>query len=169
MTCSPSSSGILDIECVLGTNSKYLIKEMSVIDTNSCATQHWLFKHSSSTVQNAKSRRVNLWLLRNYHQLSLDCGDVEYKEIERILNSLKFDIIYVKGEEKRQIIEKFIPQIKVINMENLGCPRLNTILNDYNERDFSFQPCCIYHSYLNPRNCTFNKIFALKKWFINNS
>jgi hypothetical protein len=156
------SSAILDIQCVLGTDSHYLIKELSVIDTETYSTQHWIFKHDKST-QDAKSRRTNTWLEHFYHDLSLEYGDVEYEEIGRILNSLKFDQIYVKGEQKQKIISEFVPHIMVINIEDLGCPRLNQLCAEGNF------PCCIFHINLNPKHCTFYKMFALRKWFINNT
>jgi len=155
------SSAILDIQCVLGTNSKYLIKEMSVIDTDTWSAQHWIFKHRNNT-QDAKSQRTNKWLEQNYHDLSMEYGDVEYEEIDRILNSLNFEQIYVKGEQKQKIINNFIPYTTVINIEELGCPRLDQLCVE------DKLPCCIFHMNLNPKHCTFYKVFALRKWFVNN-
>ena len=156
-----SSEAILDVQCVLDNTSKYMIKEMSVADTNSLSTQHWIFKHSPTT-QNAKSRSVNNWLERNYHQLSLEKGDVEYKELPKILNSLTFDLIYVKGEQKQKLIEDIIPHIKVVDIGELGCPRLSQICTN------KYFPCCIYHKELNIKQCTFFKVFSLREWYINN-
>lgn len=157
------SLAILDIQCVLRSDSKYLIKEMSVVDVDGCATQHWLFKHSNST-QDAKSRKTNKWLERNFHQLPLQYGDVQYEEVDRILNSLKFDTICVKGEQKQQIISDYIPHVNVINIEEPGCPRLDQLCDENLKL-----PCCIFHMNLNPKQCTFFKVFALRKWFVNNS
>lgn len=155
-----SSVAILDLQCILGVDNKYMIKEMSIVDTESFATQHWIFKHSHET-QNAKSRSVNKWLERNYHNLSLEYGDVEYDEVNRILNSLKFERIYVKGEQKQKIVQDFIPHVHIINTEDMDCPRLNQLCYDN-------LPCCIFHMDLNPRQCTFYKVFALRKWYLNN-
>lgn len=155
-------TAILDIQCVLGVNSKYVIKELSVIDTDSWSTQHWIFKHAFN-VQNNKSRSVNKWLERNYHQIPLEYGDVEYEELDRILNSLKFERIYIKGEQKQQMIKEFIPHVYVVNIEELGCPRLDQLCDEES------LPCCIFHMNLNPKHCTFRRVFALRKWFINNS
>jgi len=69
------SSAILDIQCVL-----YIIKEISVVDLEGLASQHWIFKHSR-TPNTAKIEAVNMWLFRNCHRLSTDCGDVRYSEI----------------------------------------------------------------------------------------
>ncbi|KAE9522469.1 hypothetical protein AGLY_017130 [Aphis glycines] len=106
------------------------------LDVHSRASQHWIFKHTQ-TPHTAKSKAVNIWLFRNYHQLSMDCGDVQYSEIDRILKSLHFECIYVKGEEKRQIIQDFIPQIDVIDMgADLDCPRLNQL---HQQLDYLFK------------------------------
>ena len=40
------SVAIMDIQCVLELDNKYLIKEMSIVDTQTWATQHWIFKNS---------------------------------------------------------------------------------------------------------------------------
>jgi len=153
-------SAILDIHCILGVDSNYLIKEMSVVDTETWSTQHWIFKQPN--IQDAKSQRTNKWLERNYHQIAATYGDVEAEEIERILNSLNFQYIYIKGLQKQQIIQEYIPHITVINIEDLGCPRLDQLCTEEN------LPCCIFHMNLNPKHCTFYKIFALRKWFVNN-
>jgi len=163
------TSAIIDIQCILGPKSKYFIKEMSVADVCSLASQHWIFKHAPST-HNSKSRAVNLWLFRHYHQLSLDCGDVEYTEIERILKSLHFECIYVKGEEKRQIIQDFIPEANVIDMgADLNCPRIDQLHSSGNIRHGNYEmPCCIYHTHLDRSQCTYNRVYALLKWLKNN-
>lgn len=123
------STAIIDIQYVLNAASKYLIKEMSVVDTETFACQHFIFKTPLKS-QNAKSKSVNRWLFRNYHQISLEYGDIEYEEIDRILNSLRFERIYVRGEQKRQIINEIIPHVDVQNIELLGCPRLNQLTED---------------------------------------
>ena len=156
-------SGVLDIQCILRSDSEYMIKEMSVIELdNQLSMQHWIFKNSYSA-QNTKSLRVNKWLERNYHQLSLEYGDIEYKEINRIINSLKFNNIYVKGEQKKQIIKEFIPHVNVINVEDFGCPRMDQLQN----ADNTTTPCCIFHMNLNPKYCTFYRVIVLRKWIIN--
>ncbi|KAL4153420.1 hypothetical protein QTP88_001253 [Uroleucon formosanum] len=153
---------IIHMQCVLGFNNKYMIKEMSIVDTETWATQHWIFKHSKSMEDN-KSRKTNKWLERNYHQLSIEYGDIEYEELDKILNSLKFRCIYVKGEQKKQVLMEYIPHVALINIEDLGCPRLDQICDD------ETLPCCIFHMEFNPKQCTFYKVFAIRKWFINNS
>ncbi|KAE9523208.1 hypothetical protein AGLY_016396 [Aphis glycines] len=156
------SSAILDMQCVLGVNNKYMVKEMSIVDTATWTTQHWIFKNSKS-IQDNKSRKTNKWLERNYHQLAIEYGDIEYEELGKILNSLKFNCIYVKGEQKKQVLMEYIPHVALINIEDLGCPRLDQICDD------ETLPCCIFHMEFNPKQCTFYKVFAIRKWFVNNS
>ncbi|KAF0747609.1 Integrase catalytic domain-containing protein, partial [Aphis craccivora] len=62
-------------------------------------------------VQHSKSQKTNKWLLHNFHQLSIDYGDIEYEELDRILNSLKFNCIYTKGEQKKQLLIEYIPHV----------------------------------------------------------
>jgi len=133
---------------------------MSIVDTETWSNQHWIFKHTSLK-QDAKSRSVNSWLKRLYHGLSPDYGDVEYEEIHNIFQSLKFNRIYVKGLQKQQIINEFMPHATVFNFENLECPRLCQLSDET-------LPCCIFHMDFNPKQCTLNKVFALKKWYVNN-
>lgn len=158
-----SSAAILDIQCVLNSDNKYMIKELSIVDVDTWASQHYIFKLCNVITQNLKSRNVNKWLENNYHGLSLNYGDIEYKELDRILNSFKFELIYVKGLQKQAIIKEIIPQIDVINLEDLGCPRLDQLCIE------DGLPCCVFHKYSNTKQCSFHKVFALKKWFINNS
>lgn len=138
---------------------------MSVLGVDAVVVQHWIFKHPPPVMQNAKSRAVNYWLQRNFHQLTFDCGDVEPDEIGKILKSLKFDCLLVKGEHKRKIIGELVPHVEVINMENSGCPRLELITGTALAGGVT--PCCTYHMNLNPKQCTLYKVFALRNWFVN--
>lgn len=72
---------------------------MLEVDMKLWAIKHWLFKYLSGT-QNSKFWSVSKWLRRNYHQISLEYGDVEYEELDRISNLLIFDRIYIKGKQK---------------------------------------------------------------------
>jgi len=73
------SSAIVDIHCILEANIIYFIKEMSIVNTETWATQHWIFKNSNSLDEN-KSRKINNLLERNYHKPALEYGDLEYEE-----------------------------------------------------------------------------------------
>lgn len=156
------SSAIIDIQCVVASDLSYLIKEMSIVGIQSMATQHFIFKHNNIS-QNEKSRGVNKWLENNYHGLSLDYGDINYEEIDRIINSFRFKYIYVKGKQKQKIIKQFIPHIDVIDLEELDCPRQAELCVE------DHLPFCIFHNDKTySTQCTFHKIYAMKKWFINN-
>lgn len=96
----------------------------------------------------------------------MDCGDVQYSEIDRILKSLNFECIYVKGEEKREIIKAFLPDVKIIEMgTDLDCQRLDQLHAGLGK---NIKPCCLYHMNLDSTQCTNNRVFALLKWFKNN-
>ncbi|KAF0735563.1 Uncharacterized protein FWK35_00017048 [Aphis craccivora] len=89
----------------------------------------------------------NLILLRKSID---DYGDIQYEERSRLLNSLKFDCIYIKGEQKKQLLIEYIPHVAVVNIDDLGCPRLDQICD---EGTFP----CSFHKDLNPKQCTFYK------------
>ncbi|KAL4123369.1 hypothetical protein QTP88_015565 [Uroleucon formosanum] len=74
-------------------------------------------------------------------------GDVEYEEVGKILDLLKFRCIYVKGEQKKQVLMEYIPHVVLINIEDLGCSRLDQICDD------ETLPCCIFHMEFNPKRC----------------
>lgn len=142
---------------------------MSVIDVDGGSCQHWIFK-TPHEMQNARSRSVNKWLYRNYHQLSLESGDVGYAEIERILKSLDFTCVYVKGEQKQRLIENYIPDVDIIDLQELGCPRLNQLRDGCNTKSYLTQSTrCLYHKNLDFKHCTFYNVLILKKWFVNNA
>lgn len=127
---------------------------------DSSFSQHWIFKHTPLK-QDAKSRSVSSWLQRLHHGLSLDYGDVEYEEIHKILQSLKFKRIYVKGLHKQRIIIDFMPHATVFDLENFECPRMCQLTRDT-------LPCCDFHTDFNPQQCTLKRVFSLKKWYVNN-
>lgn len=153
-------SAILDVQCVVGVNNKWFIKEMSIVDTETLYNQHWIFKNTSLK-QDAKSRSVNSWLQRLHHGLSPDYGDVDYEEIHKILESIKFERIYVKGLQKQRLIIDLMSHATVYDLELFECPRICSLIRQS-------LPCCSFHKDFNPLKCTLNKAFALKKWYIDN-
>ncbi|KAL4091127.1 hypothetical protein QTP88_025865 [Uroleucon formosanum] len=48
-----------DMQCVFSVKNKYMIKEMSIIDLTTWATQHWIFKHSKSMEDNKNYLKDN--------------------------------------------------------------------------------------------------------------
>lgn len=59
------ASANLDIQCILGPNSKYMIKEMSIVNIDGWASQHWIFKHTRTRENSSKVNAVNMWLYRS--------------------------------------------------------------------------------------------------------
>lgn len=54
---------------------------------------------------------LHIWFEHNCHEMPLHIADTEYRKLHRGLNSFEFDTIYVKGLQKRQIIQEYIPHI----------------------------------------------------------
>lgn len=136
---------------------------MSILSIETLSIGHWIFKHTADT-QDGKSLSVNRWLETHYHKIPLEYGEIQYDEINNILNSFNFKKLYIKGEQKRNIINEIIQHTgtTVINLEEMSCPRLNQLCVE------NILPCCIFHMKSNHKQCTLYKVFTLRKWFINN-
>lgn len=92
----------------------------------------------------------------------MDYGDVEYEEIDRILNSLKFECIYVKEEQKQKMLWNLFHTLQLITLKNWDVVKRNELCFEDNLLH------CIFYINLNLKQYTFCKFFALRKWFINN-
>lgn len=150
------SALIVDIQGVVSAASNdhsFLIKEMSVVAMDSTSVYHWMFKHPVNTVGDSKT---NYWLKMYHHGMDTLCGDVEYTELPRIINLMRSEVVYVKGVQKKEVIERYLPGQRVVEMEDLGCPPLKNL-------HLASEPCCIRHMN-NYRACSLYKVFCLKKW-----
>ncbi|KAK0169638.1 hypothetical protein PV328_011774 [Microctonus aethiopoides] len=75
-------------------------------------------------------KSMNLWVMRNYHGILWDAGDIPYNKLNDVPDIILKDgaYIYVKGSEKKQWLSDIIRGSKtIINLENLGCPSMKNI------------------------------------------
>lgn len=93
------ATAILDVQCVLSAENKYLIKEMSVIDVDGGLCQHWIFK-TPNEMQNARSRSVNKWLHRNY-QVSLTVVKLQRRRVRGNRTEFEITRFHVYVRERR--------------------------------------------------------------------
>ncbi|XP_050535078.1 uncharacterized protein LOC126902097 [Daktulosphaira vitifoliae] len=113
------TTAIADFECILGSNNDYLIKELSVVDTDTYATQHWIFKHATPTDEN--SRNVNAWLKKHRHSI---CYPVDMFSSFLNLFNFKSDSDKVKstGPLSRKTLNLNSPEAKALNIFNQKLP-----------------------------------------------
>ena len=82
-----------------------------------------------------KYRRVNYWLRTNKHGLNWGDGWLPYEKLGDLLYVVLVNqTVYVKGTEKVKWFEKLLGEkgktkISVRNIEELECPKLNSVKN----------------------------------------
>ena len=114
-------------------------------------------------LSDSKKKEVN-YLKNCYHKFTWNCGLQEYDEIYSIFKNLT-DIrcIYVKGSEKKKVLEKeFNSHIKIIDLETLNCPSLSVLKQRYRLCDNCVN-CPFMH---NTQNCSVYHVYLLTKWIL---
>lgn len=123
-------------------SSNFIIKELTIVDTQTGSTSWFLFKPPPSL--DLSRKRENIWLSNNYIGLSWNDGYVSYKDVNKILheNLNRFSKILVKGIQKVQFLQSrgVIPTI--INMDTLNCPSFK---NNIFWNKFTKHPC-LHHA-----------------------
>lgn len=87
------------------SQGNYVIKEIAV------CTPGWSHCFSVQTPfeQTKKDLSTNLWLLNNYHKIPFNSGSVAYPELIRFIQThIRQPVVYVKGLDKKRILEKYI-------------------------------------------------------------
>lgn len=106
---------------------------------------------------------TNSWLIRNYHGLPWESGDVPYEAGSMMIREFLKDArsIYVKGSEKKEWISKFTEEsTKIINLENIGCPSLFKLRKESN----ASPPKYHHHSNLSKFCCVGDNARMLRNW-----
>ncbi|CAD6234318.1 GSCOCG00012388001-RA-CDS, partial [Cotesia congregata] len=98
------------------------------------------------------------------HEFDWSSETIPYENVKDIFDIIVKDksYIYVKGSAKKQWLETMFGHKKlVINLEQLDCPPLNTLQQNY--------PCSFkkFHKFTDSL-CAFNNVICLKDWFIKN-
>lgn len=149
---------IVDIQgLVAAADHSFLVKEMTAVDLDSMSLAHWVFKHPNNV---ADDKKTTYWLKKYMHGLDTEIGDVEYAELPKIMSLLRCETIYVKGVQKKQVLQQYLPGQRVIEIEE-ECPPLRKLCVE-------FQPRCIRHMN-NYEVCSLYKAMCLKQWLIDNS
>lgn len=141
-------------------NNKFVIKELSFIDSVGNHFEHYIFKpaHHFNLLSDSDKRKVQ-WLTKNFHHLEWNSGFVDYHKVSEILQQIcAHNTIYVKGLEKITWIKQWVPTAHVINTEDFDYPNLETLKNMYKNS--------IKHCYLQHKNCSTTNIYLLLSCFL---
>lgn len=167
---SGRSHCVLDMQCYFDNQMKYVVKELSIYDLNTYALQHWIFKPPEKLVIHVKkARQANFWVSKNLHQIPWHGGDVNYSELDKILDFIasSFDVVYVKGRQKVDYLKEKITSdvstsvtTNVKNVEDEGCPKMELLLEP---NWLLVGSHCMFHRF-KPMNCSSYKVKSIARW-----
>ena len=143
----PKGSFIVDFQGY-NTKKKFYFKEFAI------------YNHDEKTIRNyfCKTPRINgqtyRYLINYHHGIPHYFGNSNYKDV---LNELqKAEFIFCKGENKRDILEYYLKNTPIINLEYFGCPKI---------RDLPSKACdCIFEKHQFNCFCSLKIIQSLKEW-----
>ncbi len=140
------------------SQGNFIVKEFGLVDMKCTQTELYLFKPPfPSSMLSAKDVVTNNWLTRNYHHLEWESGFLEYDEFTSKMNSIgnRYDVLYVKGEQKRNFISSFVPdKCIVVNLDTKDCPSLRLLA-----RWSTAYTCPLVHPF-----CAMSDAFRLCMW-----
>lgn len=134
-------STFVDIQGFRGNGGRFIIKEISIYKHGILSTHLFEAPYSYNSLEK-KYKAQALWLFYNHHGLSWNDGYIPYTRLGEIMfKELVIknnnNIIYIKGEEKREWLKDYC-YIEAINIETLDiCPNLKSmkITLDYNQNN----------------------------------
>lgn len=140
---------IVDVQGFQYKTSDFFCKELAIV--NNETSKHYFFNiHITKEVLSDQFLRQSRWLTKNLHGLSwITPYGENLTNLRSILNEniASTQTIYVKGLSKAVWLSKILPDNNIINVEELGCPKLSvlhqqtsTLYNNYHcdkhERQF---------------------------------
>jgi hypothetical protein len=150
----------VDIECLKDIGNKLLIKELAICKPDG-SLQSWIFSapYSCSKFSN-QIKRQNNWITNHLHGIAWNDGVIPFGKMPDIFNTfiIKGSLVYIKGKEKCQLLEKKLPGRFIFDLEEIGCPQVEKI------NPSPFMVKCL-HQHKNNR-CALNKCTRYMNWFI---
>ncbi|XP_044007507.1 uncharacterized protein LOC122852021 [Aphidius gifuensis] len=155
---------IVDIQGFKQPHNAFVLKEFAAINVQNNETHCFVFKPPNTWNHlPAKYKSINLWLIRNWHGLSWECGDVSYNDIKLIISNVLESAcyIYVKGDEKKKWLDEITDNSKVIiDLYSMDSPGIRTIKNQITSHPgihYAIRNC----------HCALDNVQQLKLWFQN--
>lgn len=101
---------VIEFQAFRGNKGEYIIKELVILDLLTCVVYPFLFEPPFSFSKlNAKSKKTNKWMIKNFHNIKWYEGFTSYTNLERVLYHFcnKFTKVYTRGQEKRNWIQMY--------------------------------------------------------------
>lgn len=111
---------IIDVQFVIGKNSEYIIKELSILPENSSSpAEHKIFKPPyTKTELDDILRAQNSYNCANINGLLWECGVSEFNDIKTTLEKYKNYNIIVQGSEKKRVLAQYLPAACIFDLSN---------------------------------------------------
>lgn len=99
-------AAVVEFQAFYDNNDKFVIKEFVIVG-DSFQTQVIFKSPYCKCTLNDKQQRAARWLIRHFHGIKWEEGNIEYNE--NLISSLcsNFQIIYTKGYDKVQFLKRF--------------------------------------------------------------
>jgi hypothetical protein len=153
---------VIDIQSFKDNKNCVISKEVAVFALHQDFSGHWIVSPKCNSKFLRKDiLRQNNWLTINHHGLEWYEGDAAAKKMWKTLQGIcmKANKIYVRGEEKRKLLEKVTTR-QIINLEKDNtCPPFEKL--PWCEKyciQHAIKPCYLRYS------CAVNNAFRLKSW-----
>lgn len=123
---------ICDIQMLRGKYGEYVLKEVSFYEQNESAQVHksatFAPPYPGDEIPE-KQKRQNKYIVRRLHSLPWETGFSPYDRLPQTLSemSAEYDFLYVKGDEKKRILQFLLPSKRIFDVEKFGCPSLKKL------------------------------------------
>lgn len=114
---------IVDLQGFQYNNSDFILKELATMHCNTNQQSHYVFKPPQSFSTLARGEQAQYrWLENHYHGLRWSNGHTHLSDLPNILSRLCTEnvVIVCKGRMKKDFLQHYLPQNKIINLDD--CP-----------------------------------------------
>ena len=145
-----------------------IVKELAVVSPFFSLAFSFAPNQEFSTLQLPK-QKLNNWLTRNLHGITWESGYLPYQSLPKIAAIFNNPaiLVYVKGHQKINNLRKFLPDVKYLNLESIGCPTIAELLK---ESRLPYVRCCNYpqthNSVTYERHCAQRKAMLYYQWLM---
>lgn len=154
------SAAIVDVQGFKTDKNGFIVKEIAIVFNDQI--QHLLIQPPFPLHNLTISERKQVWWIQKNRKIHWNEGFIPYKNYQIYIEDFLDDkIIYSKGVEKVTWLKNILDRNDVINLENMNCPKLLTLYEDYRLSSDVFN--CIYH----PTICALKNVTCLRKWCLN--
>lgn len=154
------SIALVDVQGFKTDENKFIVKEISVVYNDQL--QHLLILPPCPIHNLSPFDRKQVWWIEKNRKICWNEGFIPYTSyLNHVQEFLTDKMIYCKGVEKANWIKSILDHNDVINLEDMGCPKLLSLYEEFRSESDVFN--CIYH----PSICALKNVTCLKKWCLN--